>query len=337
MESKFIAFYSSRPFWAGKPLELDKPEVRRKFTNHMSEEVFAYENELFSFKVCRDGMLMIKITELEQQALKNKDAPIEQIIKWYSKYLEYANCLHLIIDSCLLKVENTSYLELSEITNKDAFRISFENGKLKAQNIATESISSLFQMMRFPSAVPFKSLIYYARLTTRKIISKETFDLTAESFSKAVKDEILVEMLSIIAKSISEYKVGNFSIAIILSWFVIESKLNKKWQLFLDEKNIKYNNGTNRINSDRKKRFTGRDYTISIITNYLELSDILSFSIFKNIDKVRGYRNAIAHRDKRYICKPTHCKLAIETALNLALEDKSFKITPNLNYSINSS
>ena len=337
MEKAYIAFYTTRPFWAGKPLNLNKPETRNHFTNLMSEVVFSYKFELFTFEVCKDGMLMIHMKNLETQVPSISDSDINTTVNWWAQYLNYVNCLNFLLDSSVLEVDNHNYLELSEITNKDAIRIIFENGKMKRCSIASESLNSLFQMLRYPAAIPFKSVLSYARIENRIPFRKAIFDLTADKFSHVVKDNKFVEMLSGMTKSIVEYKVGNYSVSIVFAWFVIESMLNSKWKRFLDEKNMNYHNGSKRINTDRRNRFMGRDYPISVVINVLELSDILSFSLFKDIDTVRGYRNNVMHQEEGYKCDPDQCKLAINTALKLALEGQSVTITPNLSYSIHMS
>jgi len=334
MKSSYIAFYTTKPFWAGSPLNLSKPETQKYFTSQMGNVVFSYENKVFEFKVCRDGMLMFRIHNLEAEIPSHDHADINTLISWWSRYIKYANCLHLLLDSCVVEVEKLAYLELFEITNKDVIRIVFEDGKMIRTSIPSESLVSIFQMLRYPLAIPFETLLQCTNVENRIPLRKAIFDLTAEKFSYVAGEEVLVDILSRIAKSIAEYKVGNYSTSVALSWFAIESIINQKWQRFLDDKGVTYNDGSKRINSKRRECFNGRDYPISVIINVLELSDSITFSLFKDIDTVRGYRNNIVHQEEEYVCEPKHCELAIQTALKLALEGYQFTITPNLNFSI---
>lgn len=119
MKEQYIAFYTTKPFWAGNPLDLKEPEISSNFTALMSKVEFSYHNNLFKFKVCKDGMLMIQIRNLEEKLSASKKPDIYSTVYWYSKYLNYANCLNLILDSSMLEVKKLGYLELFEITNKD--------------------------------------------------------------------------------------------------------------------------------------------------------------------------------------------------------------------------
>lgn len=163
----------------------------------------------------------------------------------------------------------------------------------------------------------------------RFVFSKEVFDILAKTFSFVISKKSLVPLLSGIAKSISEFKIGNFPTSIVLSWFVVESVLIEKWMTFLEVKNTSHN-GKKRIDSDLRKKLLGRDYTISTISNILELTDIIPFAIFEKVDRVRHYRNNVVHGDMNYECKPEHCVQAIQLAIELALDEQPFTIEPNL-------
>ena len=334
MKNGYLGFYTSRPFWAGNPLDIRNPETKTNFTALMSKVEYSFEDEQFKFDVCKDGMLMIQIFSLESEKPSMETPEMEDIINWWARYLNYANCLQLLLDSSILEVKSFNYLELFNITNKDAVRLSFENGKLESESVSIESFIYSFQMLRYPSAIPFESIFWTTSLENRPSFQEDVFSLAAQKFSYAVKNERLVEILAGITKSIAEYKIGNYSISLILSWFAIEVILNQKWLAFIEEKNLTYEDGRKRINSDRFKRLTGHDYSISVALNLMELSDIFSFSLFKDIDDIRDYRNKVVHQEEEYVCLPEHCILAIQTALKLVLEEKEFNIIPNLGRSI---
>ena len=123
---KAIAFYTPRPFWAGEPLDLDKPETITAFTELMSEVIFSYDYEPFEFQVDKDGMLKLHMRNLEadtHEGMTAAKAPYtDDWIGWWSHYLDYANCLNLLLDSSAIEAKTVGPPELSEITNKDAMR-----------------------------------------------------------------------------------------------------------------------------------------------------------------------------------------------------------------------
>lgn len=109
---------------------------------------------------------------------------------------------------------------------------------------------------------------------------------------------------------------------------------NQEVENFLESKNQIFHNGVKRINNERMNMFIkGRDYPISVISNFLEIEGVIQLDLLKKIDKVRGFRNKIVHQDPDYICEPDHCVLSMEIAVELTLEGHPFFITLNKGYS----
>jgi len=169
----------------------------------------------------------------------------------------------------------------------------------------------------------------------RVALPERVFKLAVERFALVCPDENLVRMLATVAKSLAEYKAGNHRISLVLAWFVIESVLAKKWEHFLDGANLTYADKSKRINSDRRARLlNSRDYPVSVVSNVLELVGSIDFSLFKRVDEVRAQRNAVVHDDQFRECQPEHCGVAIRTALDVALEQQPFTISPSLRYAV---
>lgn len=332
---RFIGFYPSKPFWAGSSIDFDNPNLLENFTDLMSEEVFAYMDGPFKIKIFRDGMILFRNAHLEISEEENRPEPIEGLVSRWGQYLDFLNALYLFIDSSTCKIQNISYFNLSEITHRDAFRVTFENDIWKGQSIAIESVASMYQMARFKSSYPpGLPLRVDPKISMRQVIELNVFEESVRLFKEVQDDYKTIKMVSGIAKSLSEYKVGNYDTSLILSWFVIESILNEKWINYLDSKNIDYPNCRKRINSVRKQYFTGRDFPVSLVTNMLEISDIIGFELFEEIDTIRGYRNKIVHHHPNFTTESSHCKLAINKAVELALEKYEISIAPNLSYSV---
>ena len=290
----------------------------------------------FRLRICKDGMVMLHVHELEAEFEtedNDKSRPIEDIVAWWGRYLDYLNCLYLLLDSATIEVAHIGHFALSEITNKDGFRVRFKDGKWGGEGIASESIASYYQMGRFASSYP-TDLRWDSRILHRRPLKKEVFDTLFATFSVATRNISLLKNLASIAKSIAEYKVGNYATSLVLSWFVCESQLSAHWRAFLDASNREFPNGSRRVSSDRQKTLTGRDYPISVVSNLLELSDEIPYETFKHIDAVRGYRNKVVHQAPDFLCGSTHCKEAVNLALDLALKGSGIQVIPNLSFSI---
>lgn len=135
------------------------------------------------------------------------------------------------------------------------------------------------------------------------------------------------------AKSLSEYKVGNYETSIVLSWFVAEGGINLIWGKHIMELNADLPGGEKRINRGRRDFLTGRDFTVSIISNLLELWGLLPNEIFRDIDAVRGFRNKIVHGHS-FQLGAEECQLALQIAQWMIAKEWDIDFTPNMGYSV---
>lgn len=344
---RFIGFYASKPFWAGEKVNVDDIEnIKCHFTESMSHEVFVYDTEEYILKICKDGMFLFQIKEIAKQLneeMKSDTSPdTEHTIKQWSTYLDHLNCIYLLFESSVLKKLKLAYFEISEISNKDAFGVRFENSKFSGCSISELSFAYKFQMGRFLSDYRGDISLTLAlksdpRILPRIEIPKIVFDTLHSDFSIIYKNHKNVKMLSEITKSLGEYKIVNYSTALILSWFVIESYLFAYWNKLLDSKNITHDDGSKRISSERREYLLGRDYPLSVISNMLELFDQTSFETFRKIDKVRKIRNKIVHPDNdESSCGHEICQTAFDIIKEFVRHETGVDLKFNLSYSIRS-
>lgn len=334
--TNFTAFYPSRPFWAGSKIDFSNQSREGWFYNQMAEEVFSEEASSHSLKICRDGMIMLRVEALEKNIPVQEDMsiPIEKTVQAWGEYLDYLNAFYLLMDSAALEIAKTSYFNIHEITIRDAFRVRFELGKYAGESFAMESIVSIFQMGRYLSSyrsgIPIE---FDPQISMRRVLPLNVIQHAAVEFSKALTSPGLVKALSSFAKSLGEYKVGNYETSIVLSWFVTEAALSQIWKDHIEKLNFDISDGTKRISRDRKGFLTGRDFTISIVSNLLELWGALPHTQFQAIDKVRGFRNKIVHNYK-FVPTAEEAQLALNTAKTLVERIWSLNFVPNLGYSV---
>ncbi len=325
----YVGFYPSRPFWAVSEIDFQAPMEDARFTSLMSEVVYSSVSEGFSLKVCRDGQILLQVKRITRADAINTPKPIEDMVSRWGEYLDYLNTFYLLLDSAAIEIDKSAYFNLHEITTRDAFGITFEDEKELSQNI-----TSVFQMARYPSTygnnIPLK---YDSRLSTREVISINALSYAGKQFSDVISRSGSLKPLSSFAKSVSEYKIGNYETSIILVWFITEAIINELWSNHLKHLNKDLSESKKRINSKRKDFLTGRDFTVSITTNLLELFDILESDLFEEIDQVRGYRNKIVHANG-FSPNATEASLAITVAQKMIAKIWGITFTPNLNYSI---
>lgn len=332
--SQFTAFYPSRPFWAGSKVDFSNPSREGWFHDQMVEEVFSQETESYTIKICRDGRIMLRIEELEKSDGPQEHFQIEETVKKWGRYLDYLNSFYLLLDSSTIDLANFQYFNLHEITSRDAFRVRYEGGKSIGENIATESIASVFQMGRYSSSYRSDMPIEFdPTILMRQVISLDVIRYTANSFSAVVTTPGLEKTLASFAKSLSEYKIGNYETAVILSWFITEAALSQLWRNHVDSMNADLDAGRKRINRERRDFLTGRDFTISMVSNLLELWGVLPHAQFQEIDAVRGFRNKIVH-SHGFAPGPNEAQLAIKSALSMIDRLWGLRLTPGLSYSV---
>ena len=328
--NQFTAFYPSRPYWAGSKVNLADIENGR-FNDQMSEEVFSQKREKYTLKVCRDGRIMLRVEAIEHAT---PHMELEATVAKWGDYLDHLNTFYLLLDSASLDVVRMSYFSLHELTNRDAFRVRYEHGKSTGENIAIESIASVFQMARYLSSYrPGLPLELDPQISMRREMPLSVIEHAERSFYRAIELPGLIRALASFAKSLSEYKVGNYETSIVLAWFIIEAAISNLWKSQLAALDCELDAGRKRINAERKKFLTGRDFTISAISNILELWGLLPNDEFQDIDTVRGFRNKIVHR---LGLQPgaEAARLALETAQKMIARQWNFNFTPSFSYSV---
>jgi len=330
--AQFTAFYPSRPFWAGSRVNFADQSCEGWFYDQMVEEVFSSETDTHTIKVCRDGRIMLRVEALEQEL--DGHVGIRKTVKRWGEYLDCLNSFYLLLDSSTVEIAKLGFFNLHEITNRDAFRVRYEEGKCVGENIASESIAATFQMGRYSSSYsPRVPIEFDPRITMRQVISVQVIEHASNAFGKIVASPGLEKTLALFAKSLSEYKVGNYETSIVLSWFIIEVAMRRLWRMHIDNVNSKLPGGRMRINRKRRDLLTGRDFTTSLVSQLLELWGALSYGLFEDIDTVRGYRNKVIH-GVDFSAGPGECQLSLRTAQEMIDRLWGLRFTPNMSYSV---
>jgi hypothetical protein len=327
---QWLGFYTSRPFWAGDALDVNDLEVRRTFADSMSAITYSFNESGVAIDICKDGMILLRSDELEQRISNNRKTfnMATEVANW-NAYLNLANVFYLLLDCSLTQVRNYQYFQLSEITNRDAFRCAYENGRNVGHAVASESFAAQFQLDRYPISDPSCN----TRLTHRYTIDEPIFKHCFERFIRVAGNEQHVVRLSDLAKSLSEYKIGNYPISLVNAWFVCEREISDRWQAFIASRAKKYEDGRERINAERRRFLTGKDFTASVMSNTLELMDVFTNEDLRILDEIRRVRNGIAHNLGDENCDAEICQSAISIASRLVLENEPFQLQLNFNYS----
>ena len=146
-------------------------------------------------------------------------------------------------------------------------------------------------------------------------VSKEVLDDALDTLDSILSMPLErgLRRVEFYASASQHYHEGNFSLALMQAWPVVESLLFELWRGHLEEVNERYSSGDEKlINTPRLKLLTGDKATASVVTALLVTLSILEPRIANRCDKVRQARNSLMHELKT----PTR-QLALE-ALELA-------------------
>lgn len=266
----FTAFYPLRPFWAVSPVNFPVPKVEGWFHDQMVEEVHSVETTDFALRVCRDGRILLRIPSLEKDDSLSSAFELEETVRRWGQYLDFLNAFYLLLDSAVYEigrrrpdgaVARLSYFNLHEITQRDAFRVIYENGRASSEYIALESIASVFQRGRDSSSYPPDQPIELDfMIKIRQVISHDAITQATSLFERAVASPGSEKDLASFAKSLAEYKVGNYETSLVLAWFITEATISSLWGSYIDSQDRELRNGRKRVNRERRDFLTGRTF-----------------------------------------------------------------------------
>ena len=329
--TSFTAFYPSRPFWAVSAVNFEVPRQDGWFYDQMVEEVYSVDTPEFTMKICRDGRILLRLPQLERGDTSSPLDVDDQVRRW-GEYLDFLNAFYLLLDSAVIEIDGIHYFNLHEVTFRDSFRVRYEDGKPGGEGIRTESIASVFQLGRYSSSyrpgIPIEDDFM---IMSRGVVSREALACAGSRFAKVVASPGSEKTLAACAKSLAEYKVGNYDTSIVLAWFVIEEGINSLWSAHIDGQSVDLPEGRKRVNRERKDFLIGRDFTASIVSNMLELVSVIDHDLFTSVDRVRGYRNAIVHRrEGTRLPGSAEATLALMTTQKMTERLWGIPFTPNL-------
>jgi hypothetical protein len=98
----------------------------------------------------------------------------------------------------------------------------------------------------------------------------------------------LISSIDLLYIAAYRYWEKRFSESVVLSWSVSEKLINIAWERYLRQKG--------RVSSRRRQQLiSSRDFTASVVSEILELSDILPSSLYDRLGQSRRARNSWAH------------------------------------------
>lgn len=306
-ERAYIGFYTLDLFWVDSQPDLTD------FRNQTLNDVAIYEiGDDLQIRIRKDGLFLFTnktINQLIQREREKSEPDLDKVRDTMGIHTDYLNALYLLFQISLKKYLKKVPIKLKEITGQDLLLILFDQhrnveifGDIRSHGLMVSY--ALHQSFQDPDVVK----VIMPFFIDRQIIPQSVFKDMSNNFCKINDKPERVRLLSMLAKSISEYKVGNYATALVLAWVVIEWHLNKYWEKLLND--LKKDQRLKRKRKDILEN--GTSFTASVAAEIFEMLKIIPFNIYEFITDARKKRNFFVH--KRIHIESNDCKNAYKAA-----------------------
>lgn len=259
-------FYTKPAFWIGSGTEMGTFLTSDyRWQNSFSTPNLVYELDEMTISIFKDGLIGIEFRHLIADNLKKTLRLLEY---FNSLSFSFYNSINLGI------VPNKSSLDPYSLNDKNFIALT-GNG------------------IGFGDGSSYNSKVYFERkhgalgILRSLFFSKEELLILLERFNEEVKNE-KTWLLSYLNRLMSHYHEHYFLEAFIDAFFIIEVLLNKLWSSYLSSNKVS-------VNKKRKEYLTGKDMTLAVKINILQLCNVITLDLFNKIDSLRKRRNEIVH------------------------------------------
>jgi hypothetical protein len=305
-EKKFISFYTL-PFWIEdkvEDVETDVTKLKKKMKNVIINE----ENDDFIIKIEYDGLISFHIKHIEKLIQEKKENSFNDIVQ-YNSYMQYINAFYLLLTKVsgeeriveitldgvktkIIQARSGGHSELKSLSRHDTFRMTS-----KSSPIAKAEYS--YSLLLYDTRIHKHPSLEYNTLYSRSQISISDLKKTIALFKSKFHNHVLINHLALYLKSTGEYKHGDWDTSIVLAWTISENILN-----------IMYDNREN-------KSFTSKSTLIYHVQIFLNEQNMIDDKLFTLSNKVRKYRNNIAHSNSGYTSSHKDNIDSLECAIQL--------------------
>ena len=134
-----------------------------------------------------------------------------------------------------------------------------------------------------------KDRVSRLRPVPRRVLENEVIEHSLELLDQILsrEDMTLIQMIEAAYLAGCICSEGRFGEALTLAWGVCEQFLASAWDALLNDTNIV---------GKRKEKLKGMDYTISVITEMLEINNRIDHKLYLDLEAARKARNSWAHK-----------------------------------------
>lgn len=148
----------------------------------------------------------------------------------------------------------------------------------------------------------------YPRRIVELDVVKHSLQMLDEILQK--DDPSILYMITSLHSAARSYTGRKYGESVVVAWSVCEQMISSAWNALLDDEQL-----SERMPSHRRRKLNGRDYTASVITEFLEIMNVIDYETYNQLNSVRKARNDWAHQLKEP--KAQHVHVAIDAAQKL--------------------
>lgn len=164
------------------------------------------------------------------------------------------------------------------------------------------------------------------------ILKLETLDYAIQSMEacRVAFGNQFIKVLELTYVACHQYERHQFSSAHAIAWTVVEHLIFILWDRFQRDADSA-TGGHTKFNADRRKLLEGRDYSASVVIQFLSLANRIDDDILQRLNEARRTRNAFVHSLAEVQARSSGD--VIRLATDLTAKIANIRFTSQLSYS----
>jgi len=305
MISNAAAYYLWPTVWVGSrpPTSGENIDIRT-----LEDEVYRTTLKVgtgaIGAKVLREGMFIFDFSNwsLGQAMPSHDDIPTDfdaaatVILKRVSVLNVHLACLY----TALYHLQNLNHHPKMAIYPSDIITLNSLDDTTK-MGFGDMRVGAL-ALARYPSTyVQGLPTLFDWRVSTRSLLIE--IDTVHESFKLLTTilqhpDPHILLLTDLYAHSCKAFENHEFALCLTIAWTITENLLRRLWERYIEANRHREIDDIKVIfiSKERKKKLTeSRDFSASVISEFLSLNNNLPFKIYNKLDEVRQERNKWLH------------------------------------------
>jgi len=316
----YIGFYTNNHFWVGERLDWDDELHLKLLRAPIVPEIrFTYDGPDFKAAVTIDGLILLHIKRLAAKVPKiGHPESFTKAVQWWDEYLDCIHSLQILIESATIAEGLHNKVTACEITSVQTCTVGMFGWEpqRRAESRGQNNLSVRFDTLRWillrdgpptPEVLDTRSFNY-------AVLQVGLLSKIFAQFSHVAQNRNTLTWLSFLTRAKSAYERGDFRIAFLHAWFVIESVCRKMF----DEHGPTHSRGKN----------------LKSVETYLLEHGFLSPTIGEAMSKLRKKRNELTHEPGSAVCMPSDAYATNEIALQLIGQYFPFPLITTLTHSL---